>query len=77
MFARFRQWCTPAQEATTRPEVPAHRQHGTFTIGCGAGSRMLDARLEDGSRVAAMFPPCAVDAPTFIRPEVHAPIHAG
>jgi Flp pilus assembly CpaF family ATPase len=22
---------------------------------------MLDARLEDGSRVAAMFPPCAVD----------------
>ena len=24
---------------------------------------MLDARLEDGSRVAAMFPPCAVDGP--------------
>jgi pilus assembly protein CpaF len=22
---------------------------------------MLDARLEDGSRVAAMFPPCSVD----------------
>ena len=22
---------------------------------------MLDPRLEDGSRVAAMFPPCAVD----------------
>jgi pilus assembly protein CpaF len=26
---------------------------------------MLDARLEDGSRVAAMFPPCAVDGPTL------------
>ena len=25
----------------------------------------LDARLEDGSRVAAMFPPCAVDGPTL------------
>ncbi|MGH9374448.1 MAG: ATPase, T2SS/T4P/T4SS family, partial [Vicinamibacterales bacterium] len=24
-----------------------------------------DARLEDGSRVAAMFPPCAVDGPTL------------
>ncbi|MGH9382823.1 MAG: CpaF family protein [Vicinamibacterales bacterium] len=24
---------------------------------------ILDARLEDGSRVAAMFPPCAVDGP--------------
>jgi pilus assembly protein CpaF len=26
---------------------------------------MLDARLEDGSRGAAMFPPCAVDGPTL------------
>lgn len=26
---------------------------------------MLDARLEDGSRVAAMFPPCSVDGPTL------------
>ena len=26
---------------------------------------MLDARLEDGSRVAAMFPPCAVDGPSL------------
>ena len=26
---------------------------------------ILDARLEDGSRVAAMFPPCAVDGPTL------------
>ena len=26
---------------------------------------VLDARLEDGSRVAAMFPPCAVDGPTL------------
>ena len=26
---------------------------------------LLDARLEDGSRVAAMFPPCAVDGPTL------------
>ncbi|HEU4889121.1 MAG TPA: ATPase, T2SS/T4P/T4SS family, partial [Thermoanaerobaculia bacterium] len=26
---------------------------------------MLDVRLEDGSRVAAMFPPCAVDGPTL------------
>lgn len=26
---------------------------------------MLDARLEDGSRVAAMFPPCAVGGPTL------------
>jgi len=25
----------------------------------------LDARLEDGSRVAAMFPPCSVDGPTL------------
>ena len=25
---------------------------------------LLDARLEDGSRVAAMFPPCAVAGPT-------------
>lgn len=25
----------------------------------------LDARLEDGSRVAAMFPPCAVDGPVL------------
>ena len=26
---------------------------------------MLDARREEGSRVAAMFPPCAVDGPTL------------
>src|SRR5947209_15050111 len=26
---------------------------------------MLDARLEDGSRVAAMFPPCAVAGPAL------------
>lgn len=26
---------------------------------------ILDARLEDGSRVAAMFPPCAVDGPAL------------
>src|SRR3979490_535863 len=26
---------------------------------------LLDARLEDGSRVAAMFPPCAVDGPAL------------
>jgi pilus assembly protein CpaF len=26
---------------------------------------LLEARLEDGSRVAAMFPPCAVDGPTL------------
>ena len=26
---------------------------------------LLDARLEDGSRVAAMFPPCAVGGPTL------------
>jgi pilus assembly protein CpaF len=26
---------------------------------------ILDARLEDGSRIAAMFPPCAVDGPTL------------
>lgn len=26
---------------------------------------ILDARLEDGSRVAAMFPPCSVDGPTL------------
>jgi pilus assembly protein CpaF len=26
---------------------------------------VLDARLEDGSRVAAMFPPCAVDGPAL------------
>ena len=26
---------------------------------------LLDARLEDGSRVAAMFPPCSVDGPTL------------
>lgn len=26
---------------------------------------ILDARLEDGSRVAAVFPPCAVDGPTL------------
>jgi pilus assembly protein CpaF len=25
----------------------------------------LDARLEDGSRVAAMFPPCSIDGPTL------------
>ena len=25
----------------------------------------LDARLEDGSRIAAMFPPCSVDGPTL------------
>ena len=26
---------------------------------------ILDARLEDGSRVAAMFPPCSVNGPTL------------
>src|SRR6185369_12267474 len=26
---------------------------------------ILDARLEDGSRVAAMFPPCSVGGPTL------------
>src|SRR5579864_1699259 len=26
---------------------------------------LLDARLEDGSRVAAMFPPCSVNGPTL------------
>ena len=26
---------------------------------------LLDARLDDGSRVAAMFPPCAVDGPAL------------
>src|SRR5262245_66333285 len=26
---------------------------------------ILDARLEDGSRVAAMFPPCAVSGPAL------------
>src|ERR1700686_2974196 len=26
---------------------------------------LLDARLEDGSRVAAMFPPCAVGGPAL------------
>src|SRR5438128_5038098 len=26
---------------------------------------LLDARLEDGSRVAAMFPPCAVTGPVL------------
>jgi pilus assembly protein CpaF len=26
---------------------------------------ILDARLEDGSRIAAMFPPCSVDGPTL------------
>jgi pilus assembly protein CpaF len=25
----------------------------------------LDARLEDGSRIAAMFPPCSIDGPTL------------
>ena len=35
---------------------------------------ILDARLEDGSRVAAMFPPCAVDGPIADDPEVHAPL---
>lgn len=25
----------------------------------------LDARLDDGSRIAAMFPPCSVDGPTL------------
>ncbi|MGV3518524.1 CpaF family protein [Luteitalea sp.] len=29
------------------------------------GQPALDARLEDGSRVAAMFPPCSVDGPTL------------
>ena len=37
---------------------------------------MLDARLEDGSRVAAMFPPCAVGGPDADDPEVHAAVHA-
>ena len=37
---------------------------------------LLDARLEDGSRVAAMFPPCAVDGPGADDPEVHATLHA-
>ena len=36
----------------------------------------LDARLEDGSRVAAMFPPCAVDGPTLTVRKFHAPVHA-
>jgi pilus assembly protein CpaF len=36
---------------------------------------LLDARLEDGSRVAAMFPPCAVGGPVltirkFTRPSL-------
>ena len=26
---------------------------------------MVDARLEDGSRVAARFPPCSADGPTL------------
>jgi pilus assembly protein CpaF len=30
---------------------------------------MLDARLEDGSGAAAMFPPCAVDGPTLAVPK--------
>lgn len=37
--------------------------------GCGdeisEAQPALDARLEDGSRVAAMFPPCSVDGPTL------------
>ena len=35
---------------------------------------LLDARLEDGSRVAAMFPPCAVGGPGSDDPEVHAAV---
>src|SRR3970282_525665 len=30
---------------------------------------LLDARLEDGSRVAAMFPPCAVAGPALTIPQ--------
>jgi hypothetical protein len=51
----------------------AHRKHLIHTSSdrlrlCGAPLRfcgdILDARLEDGSRVAAKLPPCAVDGPT-------------
>ena len=40
---------------------------------------LLDARLEDGSRVAALFPPCAVrrDRPGPHDSEVHAPLQSG
>ena len=35
---------------------------------------LLDARLEDGSRVAAMFPPCAVAGTGADDSEIHAPL---
>lgn len=43
---------------------------------------ILDARLEDRSRVAAMFPPCSVNGPTLAsrtppRSPVAAPHHVG
>ena len=38
---------------------------------------LLDARLEDGSRVAAMFPPCAVAGPALTIRKFTPAIHAG
>jgi pilus assembly protein CpaF len=38
---------------------------------------ILDARLEDGSRVAAMFPPCSVDGPTLTIRKFTQPLHPG
>ena len=35
----------------------------------------LDARLEDGSRIAAMFPPCSIDGPTLDRQEIRPALH--
>ncbi len=37
---------------------------------------LLDARLEDGSRVAAMFPPCAVAGPSLTIRKFTQPLHA-
>jgi hypothetical protein len=44
-------------------------RHQNIARTCGGdisdAQPILDARLEDGSRVAAMFPPCSVNGPTL------------
>ena len=80
--------CSSSETARWRPSPSARSKSRNLTVAikniaraCGDeisdAQPMLDARLEDGSRVAAMFPPCAVDRAGPDDPEVHAPLQPG
>ncbi len=63
--ARWNRGISPSRSRTSRARAATRSP---------TSQPLLDARLEDGSRVAAMFPPCAVGGTGADDSEVHAPL---